>query len=54
MLHTLVEDADQLEGSPLDDEGDELDKVVYPKCGEIFDRSRYKFIVREFMAQIST
>ena len=29
-LHTLVEAADQLEGSPPIEEGDELDKVVYP------------------------
>ena len=50
-LHTLVEAADQLEGSPPDDEGGELDKVVCPECGEIFDKSGYKFIVRAFVAQ---
>ena len=50
-LHTLVEAANQLEGSPPVEEGDELDKVVYPKCGEIFDQSGYKVIVRAFGAQ---
>ena len=38
-LHTFVEVADQLEGSPPDEEGDELDKVVFPECGEVFYQS---------------
>ena len=50
-MHTLVEDVDQLEGSPPNDEGDELDKVVYPKCGEFFYQSGYKVIVHAFVAQ---
>ena len=50
-LHTLVEVADELEGSPPDEEGDELDKVVFPEHGEIFDQSGYKFIVRAFVEQ---
>ena len=37
MLHRMVEATNQLEGSPLDEEGDELDKVVCPECGENFD-----------------
>ena len=50
-MHTLVEAVDQLEGSPPDEEGDEIDKVVYPKCGEIIDQSGYKVIVWEFVVQ---
>ena len=50
-MHTLVEAAKQLEGSPLDEEGDELDKVVFLECGEIFDQLGYKVIVWEFVAQ---
>ena len=32
-LHTLVEFVDQLEGSPPVEEGEELEKVVFPGCG---------------------
>ena len=51
-LHTLVEVALQLEGSPPDEEGDELDKVVYPECSEVFYQLGYKVIVHAFLAQI--
>ena len=44
-LHTLVEAAYQLEGSPLVEEVDELDKVFYQECGESFDQSGDKVIV---------
>ena len=50
----MVEATDQLEGSPLVEEGDELDKVVCSKCGEIFDQSGYKVIVWAFRAQDPT
>ena len=50
-MHTLVEAAGQLEGSSHDEEGDELDKVVCPECGEISYQSGYKVIVQEFGAQ---
>ena len=49
-LHTLVEAVDQLEGSPPDEEGDELEKVVFLECSEIFNQSGYKVIVWEFVA----
>ena len=38
-LHTLVEAGDQVEGSPPIEEGEELEKVVFPGCGEIFNQS---------------
>ena len=44
-LHTLVEAADQLEGSPPAEDGEEEERVVYPVCGEIFNHSRCKVIV---------
>ena len=37
-LYTLVEAADQLEGSPPMEEGEELEKVVCPESGEIFNQ----------------
>ena len=33
ILHTLVEAAYQVEGSLSVEEGEELEKVVYPECG---------------------
>ena len=50
-LHTLVEAADQLEGSFLAEDGEEVEKVVHPVCGEIFNQSGYKFIVRAFVTK---
>ena len=45
---------DQIEGSLSDEEGDELKKVVFLECGEIFSQSGYKFIVHAFVAQKPT
>ena len=50
-LHTLVEVVDQLEGSPPTEEGEEVEKLVCPECGEIFNQSGYEVIVCEFVAQ---
>ena len=50
-MHTLVEATDQVEVSLLAEEGEELEKVVFPMCGEIFNQSGYKVIVRAFVAQ---
>ena len=36
-LHTLVEVADRLEGSPPTEDGEEEERVVCPMCGEIFN-----------------
>ena len=51
MMHTLVEAADQLEGSPPTKEGEEKEKGGFPKCGESFSQSLYKFIVHTFVTQ---
>ena len=53
-LHTLVEAANQVEGSLLFEEGEELEKVVCPTCGEIFNQLGYKVMVRAFVAQKPT
>ena len=50
-MHTLVETADQLEGSPLAEDGEEEERVVYPAWGEIFNQSGYKVIVHAFVTQ---
>ena len=50
-LHTLVEAAYQLEGSTPVEDGDEEERVVCPVCGEIFNQSGYKVIVRAFVTQ---
>ena len=50
-LHTLVEAIDQLEGSTPAEVGDEEERVVCPVCGEIFNQSSYKVIVRAFLTQ---
>ena len=47
----MVEAADQLEGSNPIEAGNEEERVVYPTCGEIFDESGYKVIVRAFTTQ---
>ena len=50
-FHTLVEAADQLEGSPPAEDGEDEERVVCPVCGEIFNQSGYKFIVHAFVTQ---
>ena len=50
-MHTLVEAADELEGSTPAEAGDEEERVVFPVCGEIFNQSGYKVIVHAFVAQ---
>ena len=50
-LHTLVEAIDLLERSPYAEQGEEVEKVVFPKWGGIFNQSGYKFTVRAFVAQ---
>ena len=47
-LHTLVEVADQLEGSNPTEPGNEEERVVYPNCGEIFKESCYKIVIHGF------
>ena len=48
-LHRLVEAANQLKGSTLAEDGEEEERVVFPMCGEIFNQSGYKVIVRAFV-----
>ena len=43
-----------IEGSLSAEEGEELEKVVFPACGEIFNQSRYKVTVCAFVAQKPT
>ena len=50
-LHTLVEAAERLEGSPPIEDGEEEERVVCPVCGEIFNQSGYKAIVPAFVTQ---
>ena len=50
-LHTLVEVVDQVEGSSLIEEGEELEKLVFPRCGEIFSQLRYKVTMCAFVTQ---
>ena len=52
-LHTLVEDADQLEGSTPVEDGDEEERLVCPVCGEIFNQSSYKVIVHSVAGVLS-
>ena len=47
----LVEAVDRLEGSPLAEDGEEEERVVYPVCGEIFNQSGYKFIFHAFVTK---
>ena len=47
-MHTLVEAADQLEGSCPAKEDEEVEKVVCPACGDIFSQSGYTVIVCAF------
>ena len=50
-LHTLVEATYQLEGSSLTKEDEEVERVVCPACGEIFNQSGYTVIVHAFGTQ---
>ena len=50
-LHTLVEAADQLEGSSPAKEDEEVEKVFFPACREIFSQSGYTVIVHAFETQ---
>ena len=50
-LHTLVEAANQLEGSNPTEASSEEERVVCPMCGEIFDELGYKVIVHAFTTQ---
>ena len=53
-LHTLIEAADQVEGSDPTEPGNEEERVVYPTCGEIFNESGYKIIIHALTTQQST
>ena len=44
----MVEVADQLEKSSPAKEDEEVEKVVFPACGDIFSQSRYTVIVCAF------
>ena len=44
-MHTLVEAADQLEGSNPTKAGNAEERVVCPTCGEIFDELGYKVML---------
>ena len=50
-LHTLVEAADRLEGSPPAKDGEEEERVFCSTCGEIFNQLGYKVIVCAFVTQ---
>ena len=47
-LHTLVEVVDQLQGSSLAKEDEEVEKVVFPTCEDIFSQLGYTVIVCAF------
>ena len=47
----LYQAVDQLEGSAPAEVSDEEERVVCPVCGEIFNQSSYKVIVRAFVTQ---
>ena len=53
-LHTLVEVANQLEGSSPTKEDEEVEKVVCPACEEMFNQSGYIVILRAFGTQNPT
>ena len=48
-----MEAADQLEGTNPIELGNEEERVVCPTCGEIFNESGYKIIIRAFTTQQS-
>ena len=50
-LHILVEAVDQLEGSPPTEEGEEVEKVVFPEFKEIFNQLGYKVTMHAFVAK---
>ena len=47
-MHTLVEAADQLEGSNPTEPSNEEERVVCPTCGEIFKESGHKIVIHAF------
>ena len=53
-MHTLVKVIDQVEESLPAEEGEELEKVVSPECGNFFSQSGYKVTVHAFVAQKPT
>ena len=50
----MVEAVDRVKGSLPVEEGEELEKVVFPECGEIFSQLGYKVQVCAFVAQKPT
>ena len=53
-MHTLVEATYQIEGLLPVEEGEELEKLVFPACGEICNHSGYKAKMCVFVAQKPT
>ena len=47
-FHTLIEAVDQLEGSSPAKEDEEVEKVIFPACGEIYSQSGYTVKVHSF------
>ena len=52
-MYTLVEAADQLEGSNSTEPGEEDERVICPTCGEIFKEAGHKIIICTCTAQQS-
>ena len=50
-MHTLVEAADQVEGSDPTKPINEEERVVCPTCGEIFKESGHKIVIHAFTTQ---
>ena len=50
-MHTLVEAADQLEGSNSTEPGKEEERVVCPTCGEIFKEAGHKIVIHAYATQ---
>ena len=53
-MHTLVEAANQLEGSNPTEAGNEEERVVCPTYGEIFKEVGHKIVIHAFTTQQST
>ena len=53
-MHTLVEAADQLEGSNSTDPGKEDEWVICPACGEIFKKKGHEIIFSTAQQPMST
>ena len=52
-MHTLVEAADQLEGSNSTKPSKEEERVVCPTCGEIFKEAGHKIVIHSCTTQQS-